>query len=103
MCVVLIDAVILAVIVLVLFEEGIFLIVEPIFVHWVLFSGGCVLIEEPVVVLGLFRNAVRFPLKMVVVLQAVVVLRMHLRMVLEIGPVCTVNGWSCSTRAIARS
>ena len=68
MCVVMIDAVILAVIALVLFEEGIFLITEPVFVHWVLFSRCCVLIEEPVVALGLFRNVVRFPLKIVIVL-----------------------------------
>ena len=65
--VVLID-VIVVVITLVLFKEGIFLIAEAVFVYWVLFSRWCVLIEEPVVALGLFRNAVRFPLKIVIVL-----------------------------------
>ena len=103
-CVVMIDAVILAVIALVLFEEGIFLVTESIFVCWALFSRGCVLIEEPIVVLGLFRNAVRFSLKTVIVLWAAVVLRVHLRMVLETGSVYSVHAWSGSiSTVIARS
>ena len=102
-CVVLIDAVIIAVIVLVLLKEGIFLVIEPVFVGWVLFSRECVLIKEPVVALGLFGNVVRFSLKIVIVLWAMIILRIHLRLVLEIGPIHTVHGRSCSTRAIARS
>ena len=39
----------------------------------------------------------------VIVSQVTIVVRVHLRMVLETGPIHTVHGRSCSTRAIARS
>ena len=90
-----VDAVIFAIIALVLFEEGVFLVVETVFIFRVLFSRIHVLIEEAIVALGLFGNAVRFPLMKTVILQIAVVLRLlNLGTVLEMSPIHSIHAQS---------